>query len=108
MNKVIKANFGGWTANITDLLREEYMDGTAALSCSVWDTDYEEYVPGEVLSTNLGGYGLYPAEGNVFIKDYSEHKGLTDSLVEGGAVEVVRKVTFGPFNTNAYEVKVTA
>ena len=58
----------------------------------------------ERLSIRLNDYGLIPAEGNFFIKDYSEHAGVTAQLVDAGAVEIVREVTFGPFNTRAYEV----
>lgn len=78
-----------------------YVDGSAGLALI---TDEGP----EILSTNLGGYGLVPAEGNVFIKDYSEHSGVTDSLVASGVVEVVRKVEFGRFGTSGYEVKVLA
>ena len=58
----------------------------------------------ERLSIHLDAYGLIPAEGNFFIKDYSEHRGVTKQLVDAGAVEIVREVIFGPFNTRAFEV----
>ncbi|MFJ2662641.1 hypothetical protein [Arthrobacter koreensis] len=60
----------------------------------------------ERLSINLEGYGLLPRPGNVFIKDWSEGSGVTESLVDSGLVEIVQTHTVGPFDTTAYEVKV--
>lgn len=60
----------------------------------------------ERLSVNLEGYGLVPRPGNVFIKDWSEGSGVTDSLADSGLVEIVQTHTVGPFDTTAYEVKV--
>lgn len=105
-NKAYLANFGGWTTTITDIDTVHYTDGQLGLQCALWD-DEVGHVP-EVLSVNLSDYGLYADAGNVFIKDYSEHEGLTQSLVEANLVKVVRQVTFGPFNTTAYEVEVFA
>jgi hypothetical protein len=64
--------------------------------------------PGEVLTTNLGHYGLEPREDTVFIKDWSEHSGLAASLEAAGVVEIVRAVNVGPFKSRAYEVRVLA
>lgn len=61
----------------------------------------------ERLATNLRGYGLVPAPGNVFVKDWSEHAGLTDSLVAQGLAKKVRQVAVGPFDSTAYEVELT-
>lgn len=61
----------------------------------------------EVLSVNLEAYGLTPEPGNVFIKDWSEHSGLTKRLEEAGLVKAVHWVTVGPFASTAYEVEVT-
>lgn len=62
--------------------------------------------PTEIITTNLTAYGLEPQEDTVFIKDWSEHDGLTASLVEAGVVEIVREVRVGPFASRAYEVRV--
>jgi len=62
----------------------------------------------ERLSTDLGGYGLESADGAVFIKDWSEHRGLTEELERQGYIKVLRKVFVGPFSSRAYEVLVTA
>jgi hypothetical protein len=62
--------------------------------------------PAEILSTNFSGYGLIAQEDTVFIKDWSEHQGVTASLVEAGVVEIVRMVHVGPFRSRAYEVRV--
>lgn len=62
--------------------------------------------PYEVITTNLSAYGLLPQDDTVFIKDWSEHDGLTASLVDAGVVEIVREVRVGPFKSRAYEVRV--
>ena len=94
----VTVNFPGLALD-GELLPIRYMDGTAGLQLM---TDEGP----EIISTNLGAYGLVPDEGNVFIKYYSEHAGVTASLVAAGAVEVVREVTFGNFGTRGFEVKV--
>lgn len=66
----------------------------------------DESSPAEVISTNLGVYGLEPREDTVFIRDWSEHTGLTTSLVAAGVVDVVRAINVGPFRSRAYEVRV--
>lgn len=64
-----------------------------------------ESVDGErlcVATTNLEGYGKYPEEGNVFIKDWSENEGVLDALVKAEIIsKPVREVPAG-FAT-AYE-----
>ncbi|MEO3931387.1 hypothetical protein WMO79_01050 [Micrococcaceae bacterium Sec7.4] len=60
----------------------------------------------ERLSTNLEAYGHTPKPGHVFIKNWSEHRGVTDSLVESGLVEITEALTVGPFASPAYEVRV--
>lgn len=62
---------------------------------------------GEHLATSLRAYGLVPAPGNVFIKDWSEHAGLADRLEAQGLVKKVRELSVGPFSSTAYEVEVT-
>ena len=62
----------------------------------------------EVLSTNLAGYGDNIAAVHVVIKDYSEHQGLADRLVEIGLVEIVHTLTRGPFGSQFHVVKVLA
>lgn len=60
----------------------------------------------EPLSTSLASYGLLPAEGCVFVKDWSEHAGLTESLEQQGLVEIVGRRVVGPFSSTTYEVRV--
>jgi hypothetical protein len=64
--------------------------------------------PAEIITVNLSAYGLMPPEGSVFIKDWSESIGLTDSLVAAGVVEIVAALQVGPFNSRAYAVRVIA
>ncbi|WP_181273550.1 hypothetical protein [Brevibacterium oceani] len=61
----------------------------------------------EHISTNLSAYDLEPSPGNVFIKGWSEHTGLTTNLVEQGLVRIVSSLSVGPFSATAYEVEVT-
>lgn len=73
---------------VVDVFVARYVDGTLGLAVS------EEYGT-EVISTNLSGYGLYPGENCVFVKDYSEHTGIIKSLVASGIGEIVRVVPIG-------------
>lgn len=59
-----------------------------------------------VLSTVLLAYGYLPFFGETFIKDWTEHSGLTDALVMAGVVSVVERLTVGPFDSRAYRVRV--
>lgn len=61
----------------------------------------------EHLSVNLESYGFTPKPGNVFIKDWSEHAGLTARLEQAGLVQSLHELTVGPFGSTAYEVKMT-
>lgn len=67
----------------------------------------ETHMDREVLSVNLGDHGLTAPEGHVFVKDYSEHEGLVNALVEAGVAEKVRQVEFGPFDTTAWLMKIS-
>lgn len=60
----------------------------------------------EPLSISLASYGLLPAEGCVFVKDWSEHAGLTESLEQQGLVEIVGRRVVERFSSTAYEVRV--
>ncbi|MFD4577408.1 hypothetical protein ACFWNK_34110 [Streptomyces sp. NPDC058417] len=63
--------------------------------------------PAEPISISLQGYGLTPEPGNIFIKDWSEHSGLTARLAQVGLVKPVCALAVGPFGSTAYEVEVT-
>lgn len=60
----------------------------------------------EVISTNLISYGYITMPGEVFIKDWSEHEGLTQSLVDAGLVEIIESVKVGPFQSTAHRVRI--
>ena len=77
-----------WNYGTVDVFVTRYIDNSLALAIT------EEYGQ-NVISTNLGGYGMTPGENCVFIKDYSEHEGLTDAIVEAGIATVVRPVAIG-------------
>lgn len=61
----------------------------------------------EVISVNLAAYGVTSEPGNVFIKNWSEHAGLTERLCKAGLVSPVHSIAVGPFRSTAYEVRVT-
>lgn len=60
----------------------------------------------ERVSVNLSAYGLEAPAGHVFVKDWSEHRGLAKSLVDQGLGQIVETVTVGPFDSPAHLVKV--
>lgn len=60
----------------------------------------------EVLSTNLEAYGFEQPPGHVHVKAYSEHEGLPAAVEAAGlATPVGEAVTFGPYNTSAFLMK---
>lgn len=64
---------------------------------------------GDTLTTvtqNLGEYGLVPAEGCIFIKNYSEGEGLTAALQKVGIVKATgRTVSIPPFDAEILEAR---
>lgn len=72
-------------------------------------TSKVEYDAGqqEVLSVNLIGYGYLAFPGEVFIKDWSEHQGLSAALEQAGIATVKAPITVGPFGSTAYRMRLT-
>ena len=60
----------------------------------------------EVLSIDLLLQGYIAFPGEAFVKDWSEHAGLTDALVMAGIVAPVKCIEVGPFRSRAYRVLV--
>ncbi|MCD0172533.1 hypothetical protein [Micrococcus luteus] len=60
----------------------------------------------EVLSIDLTLDGYVCSPGEAFIKDWSEHSGLTSALVDAGIVMRVETFVVGPFDSRAYRVLV--
>ncbi len=55
-------------------------------------------------TVNLDAYNEKPADGNVFIRDYSENEGIYASLLMNGIVgQAIRTVAYGPYDAKAYE-----
>ena len=94
----IKAKYFELTGSLST---STYADGSTALQ--LWTDEGPE-----VLSTNLTVYGMHPDQGNVFIKDYSEHEGVAQALVKLGLAEIVREVPIGGYGARGYEVKILA
>lgn len=59
----------------------------------------------EVLSIDLMTYGYLTWPGEVFVKDWNEHAGLTDALVAAGIVAPVERIEVGPFGSRVYRVR---
>lgn len=76
---------------------EKFTDGSLALCAT--DVDEDGLPNEETFSINLAAYDMHPPEGHVFVKDYSEHEGLAQALVNAGLVRIVEPITFGPFGT---------
>lgn len=62
----------------------------------------------EHISTNLIAYGFVAQPGQFFVKDYSEHEGLAQSIVDAGLGTITQTITFGPLNLTAYEIALEA
>lgn len=60
----------------------------------------------EVLSIDLVLDGYVARPGEVFVKDWSEHVGLTDALTLAGIVAPSEHLEVGPFRSRAYRVRV--
>lgn len=60
----------------------------------------------EVLSVNLEAYGLTTPPGHAWIKDWSEHSGVTSQLINVQAVTHKQTALVGPFDSPAHLVQV--
>ena len=79
----------------------QFWDGTPGLWAET------EYGP-ESLSVNLTGFALEAPDGHVYVRNYSEHEGLPEALMEAGVATKVAQVWFGPFGANAWLMEVNA
>lgn len=62
----------------------------------------------EHISINLAAYRIFPRPGAIFVKNYSDHEGLAQSIVNAGLGTITDTVTFGPFHTTASEITLEA
>lgn len=84
-----------------------YEDGSRYIVME--DEDEEGYPNIEVVSLYLGAYGMVPPDdAHIYVKDEVEHVGLTDALMDLGLAESKEPVTYGPFNSKAYLVQLSA
>ena len=76
-----------------------YSDGSPALVIEFEDGMSER------LTTNMRDYGLPPA---LYVKNWSEHEGLAETLAKAGVVRIVKTipVPFNPFDLTVTEVEV--
>lgn len=83
------------------LRKGNYVDESIALM--VYDQMGERL---SVPTVCLVDYDEKPAEGNVFIRDYSETEGAYQALKDAGVVgEAIREIPFGGYDAKAYECK---
>lgn len=61
----------------------------------------------EVLSVNLETYGLTTPAWHVWVKDWSEHTGLTNQLTNLQIATYKITAEVGPFNSPAHLVEIT-
>lgn len=83
----------------------QYADGSVALIAE--DDDEEGFPNRETLSVNLSAYSLDPDPGHVYVPTWSENEGLPDALETAGIATPVRRIMFGPFNTEVVLMKLT-
>lgn len=114
----IRVRFGSYT-DTGDLLLDENSrfgtDGDTAGAVLVFDScnpDPDMIGPPEVISTSLTMYGLtVPAERArpaCWIKDWSEHEGLAQSLVDAGVARIVASAdNVGPHSLRAHLIEIT-
>ncbi|MFL0424198.1 hypothetical protein ACH0AC_00230 [Micrococcus luteus] len=60
----------------------------------------------DVLNTDLRGEGFICFPDELILKDWSEHSGLCQALVDAGIVMRTETLTVGPFSSRAYRVLV--
>lgn len=78
-----------------EIIVTAYRDGTPALLLVGKDGEPVEPYEQEDLTVNLGGHGLTPPPGCVYIPDYAQHVGVAQALVEAGVASIIEPVTFG-------------
>ena len=90
-----------------DIFQSVYAEDETTPAIFSMDKNNEPFA---TYTVNLSGYDIFPEPGNTFIKDYGEGEGGIDILVDNGIVEKVseKAISFGPFGTTAWEVKIIA
>jgi len=77
------------------LAKGTYRDGSLAVLFVSTNPDSFSRLP---LSVNLEAYGMIPADGCFFVKNYSEYEGMADAIVEAGIATKVGVFEFGPYD----------
>lgn len=93
---------GAWPGEFHDQYGELVWDDAQQmlLLTSLEDGDQE------VLTVDLMSYGYVPPPGHAYIKDWSIQIGVAAALESAGLVEVIEKITFGPWKTRAQLVRI--
>lgn len=86
--------------HLTLIGRVGYNAGLQALTITDPATGEEE-----VLSVNLTDYGYIAFPGEIFVKDWSEHRGLPAALEQAGIATVKAPIKVGPFSSTAYRMR---
>lgn len=82
-----------------------YGDGSPAIQA--WQKS-DPYTPLTTVTVNLGAYGATPEKGCVFVKDYSENKGLAQALMDADLIRPTERVVELPHGLKVQEYEVLA
>lgn len=67
---------------------------------------HSAYEAPEVLTVSLLEYGFMTDPGEVFVKDWSEHSGLAQALIDAGYAQLVDNHFVGPFRSRAVRLRI--
>ena len=77
LQTIATLNVGGHQYTEVYFIAGRYGDGSLAIQCY----EADDPTPITTVTVNLAAYGATPAEGCVFVKDYSENRGIVASLM---------------------------
>lgn len=91
------------TLTYTAATRELHIEPTSGMYGTEPLDESDLYGPPECLSINVGpGYGITAEPGQVCVKDWSEHAGLAQSLIDAGVATAYATASVGPFDSRVY------
>ncbi len=94
-------NVGGYEYTEVYFVAGQYGDGSLAIQCYEMD----DPTPVTAVTVNLAAYTSPPEEGCVFVKDYSENRGIAASLQEAGLIEPTGRRAHLPHETIVLEYR---
>lgn len=88
-------NAPAFTTSQAEIVVTAYENGVLALLLTDLTGEALDPYEQEVLTVNLGGYGMIPPRMCVYIPDYGPHQGVAAALVEAGLGTIINPVAFG-------------